>query len=83
MAIPDALNCQELIELVTDYVEGMLSPDDQTRFLSHLDDCTDCHNYLVQIRQTIVLVGSLAEQDIPDDARAQLLRTFRHWKDRA
>jgi len=55
MANPDALSlsCQELIELVTDYVEGTLSPADQARFESHLGVCADCYHYLDQVRQTI------------------------------
>lgn len=80
MANPDALSCQELIELVTDYVEGTLSLADQARFESHLGVCADCHQYLDQMRQTIVLVGALAEQDIPDEAKERLLYTFRSWK---
>ena len=84
MANPDALSlsCQELIELVTDYVEGTLSPADQARFESHLGVCADCHHYLDQMRETILLVGALAEQDIPDEAKEQLLYTFRSWKQR-
>jgi anti-sigma factor RsiW len=82
MANPDALSlsCQELIELVTDYVEGTLSPAGQARFESHLGVCADCHHYLDQMRETILLVGALAEQDIPDEAKEQLLYTFRSWK---
>ena len=82
MANPDALSCQELIELVTDYVEGTLSPADRTRFESHLGVCADCHHYLDQMRETILLVGALAEQDIPDDAKERLLYVFRSWKQR-
>ncbi len=82
MANPDAssLSCQELIELVTDYVEGTLSPADRARFERHLGVCADCDNYLGQMRQTILLVGTIAEEDIPDDAKRQLLRAFRDWK---
>lgn len=82
MAIPDVLSCQELIELVTDYVEGTLSPADRARFERHLGVCADCHHYLDQMRQTILLVGALAEQDIPDDERERLLYVFRDWKQR-
>ena len=82
MAIPDALSCQELIELVTDYVEGTLSPSERARFERHLNACTDCHNYLGQMRWTIQLVGALTEQDLSADARERLLRAFRHWKRR-
>ena len=78
-----SLSCQELVELVTGYVEGTLSPVDQARFESHLGVCADCHNYLDQMRQTILLVGALAEQDIPDEAKERLLHVFRHWKQRA
>jgi anti-sigma factor RsiW len=77
-----SLSCQELIELVTDYVEGTLSPAERARFEQHLGACSDCHHYLDQMRQTILLVGALAEQDIPEDAKQQLLWAFRHWKQR-
>ncbi|HEY1388799.1 MAG TPA: zf-HC2 domain-containing protein [Ktedonobacterales bacterium] len=82
MADPDAssLSCQELVELVTDYVEGTLSPADQARFEGHLGVCADCHHYLGQMRRTILLVGALAERDIPDEAKERLLDTFRDWK---
>jgi anti-sigma factor RsiW len=83
MADPDELSCQELVELVTDYVEGTLSPADQARFESHLGVCADCHHYLGQMRQTILLVGALAEQDIPNDAKERLIYAFRSWKQRA
>ncbi|HEU4784358.1 MAG TPA: zf-HC2 domain-containing protein [Ktedonobacterales bacterium] len=85
MANPNGthLSCQELVELVTDYVEGALSPADQARFESHLGGCADCHQYLGQMRQTILLVGALAERDIPDEAKERLLYAFRAWKQRA
>jgi anti-sigma factor RsiW len=83
MADPDELSCQELVELVTGYVEGTLSLADQARFESHLGVCTDCHHYLDQMRQTILLVGVLAEQDIPNEAKEQLLSSFRSWKQHA
>ena len=85
MADPDAssLSCQELVELVTDYVEGMLSLADQVRFESHLGVCADCHHYLDQMRQTILLVGALAERDISTDAKERLLYAFWFWKQRA
>jgi anti-sigma factor RsiW len=83
MAIPDALSCQELIELVTDYVEGTMSPADRARFERHVDGCADCHTYVDQMRRTIQIVGALVEEDIPDDAKRQLLHVFRAWKQRA
>jgi anti-sigma factor RsiW len=74
------LSCQELVALITDYFEGALSPADRARFEAHLGACSACHAYLGQFQRTIRLVGTLAEDDIPDDAKETLLRNFRTWK---
>lgn len=80
MAIPDQLSCQELIELVTEYLESSLPAAEHARFERHINSCVDCRGYLDQMRRTIQLVGMLCEQDVPADARDHLLRTFRDWK---
>jgi predicted anti-sigma-YlaC factor YlaD len=74
------LTCQELVELVTDYLEGALSAQGRERFDQHLAKCTGCRNYLAQMRHTISSLGRLSEQDIPAQARDDLLAVFRHWK---
>ncbi len=80
MTTPDALSCQELVELVTDYLEGALSPPDQLRFDAHLAQCRGCRNYLEQMRQTIHLIGSLPAEALSSAMRQELLAVFRHWK---
>jgi anti-sigma factor RsiW len=80
MLASDGLSCQELIELVTDYIEDALAPEERARFERHVNSCSDCSAYLTQMRRTIEIVGMLEDRDIPDDARAQLLHTFRTWK---
>jgi anti-sigma factor RsiW len=42
----EQLSCQELVELVTDYLEGALSPVDAARFEDHIGRCTGCAAYL-------------------------------------
>ena len=74
------LICRELVELVTDYLEGSLSAAQRARFEEHLTKCTGCRNYLVQMRQTIKLAGKLTEESIPPQAREDLLGVFRDWK---
>jgi anti-sigma factor RsiW len=74
------LTCQELVELVTDYLEGALSAPERTRFEQHLAKCTGCRNYLAQMRITITSVGQLSEETIPQQARDDLLGVFRNWK---
>ncbi len=78
----DDLTCQELVELVTDYVEGRLSPGERLRFEQHLALCGGCRAYLEQIRITIRALGRLSEQDVEPAAREELLQTFRDWKQR-
>jgi anti-sigma factor RsiW len=76
----DDLPCQELVELVTDYLEGRLAPLDQLRFEAHLAQCRGCRTYLEQMRQTIRALGRLAEESIDTEAKERLLSVFRDWK---
>lgn len=76
----DYLTCQELVEVVTNYLEGALAPIERARFEAHLAICPGCTTYLAQMRQTITLIGSLNEQTIAPQARDQLLTIFRDWK---
>jgi anti-sigma factor RsiW len=79
MAIED-LTCQELVELVTAYIEGTLPPDERARFDAHLVVCPGCVTYLAQMRQTISLLGTLTEASLSPQARDDLLEAFRRWK---
>lgn len=72
--------CQELVELVTDYLEGNLSSRDRRRFEAHIGDCPHCTAYVEQFRETIRLTGRLREEDIQPDAREALLAEFRNWR---
>ena len=74
------LTCQQLVELITDYLEGALSPADNARFQEHLTVCTGCRNYLDQMRRTIDTLGKLREDDLGPVARDDLLELFRDWK---
>jgi len=76
------LTCQELVELVTDYLEGVLSPTDVARFDEHLSGCSGCRNYLQQMGLTILTLGKLTEETIDPEARDELLALFRDWKAR-
>ena len=80
MADVSAMTCKELVELVTEYLEGTLMPVDRERFEAHLGLCPGCQHYLAQIRTTIVLTGSLTENSIPPEARDNLLQWFHDWK---
>jgi predicted anti-sigma-YlaC factor YlaD len=71
--------CQELVEVVTDYLEGALAEIDRRRFEAHLAECDACRDYLGQMRSTIEAVGHIEAAALSDDTRAGLLQTFRGW----
>lgn len=75
------LSCQELVELVTDYVEGTLRRTDRRRFEAHIARCDGCTAYLEQMRETIRLTGRLDVESLPPQAREELLEAFRGWKE--
>jgi predicted anti-sigma-YlaC factor YlaD len=79
MAVQE-LSCRELVELVTDYLEGKLSPTEQARFEAHLSGCSGCRNYLEQMRSTVRMVSKLSEDHLAAESRDELLQRFRHWK---
>ena len=76
----EALSCQELVELVTDYLEGALDARDVRAFEGHLAGCDGCTQYVEQLRTTIRIVGTLTPDDLSRDAEAALLQAFRDWK---
>lgn len=82
MATSDAreLTCNELVELVTDYLEGAMTPANRRRFDEHLESCTSCVTYVEQMRQTIRASGQLSEETIGTQALEALLEHFRKWR---
>ena len=75
----EALSCQELVELVTDYLEGALSPADTARFERHIGGCDGCTLYLDQLRATIRATGTVTLDDLTPEAESALLGAFRDW----
>jgi anti-sigma factor RsiW len=74
------LRCRELVELVTDYLEGSLDRRSRARFDRHISGCPHCTEYLAQMRETIRLTGTLTEEQLDPRARDELLSVFRTWR---
>jgi hypothetical protein len=71
--------CEEMVELVTDYLERSLTWRDRRGFEAHLSGCDHCTEFLQQIRTTIALTGSLADEDLSTIRQSELLTLFRRW----
>lgn len=77
----EPLVCQEVVELVTDYLEGALSRSDRRRFEAHLADCPHCTEYLAQMQATIRLTGRLEPEDLTAEMQDDLGELYRRWRD--
>ena len=74
------LTCQEVVELVTDYLEHALLPEMQARFEGHLEDCPVCTIYIEQVRKTISMLQKLVKEPVFPETKQELLEKFRQWK---
>ena len=74
------LTCREVVELVTDYLEGALSERERADFERHLAGCAGCRAYVEQMRVAIELTGTIDPAEPPSPLREELLAAFRDWK---
>ena len=74
------LDCRDVVEVVTDYLEGDLAPDHRHRFDRHLAACEDCQVYLEQLRTVLRVAGRPTVDAVPPETMAGLLRAFRDWR---
>jgi len=74
------LSCRELVELVTEYLEGSLDGETRVRFDEHVSGCPGCTAYLEQMRQTVRLTGALPPESVSEPEFAELLAAFRDWR---
>lgn len=75
--------CQELVEVVTDYLEGTLPEHDRVRLEAHLAECPYCVDYIAQMRKTILALGKLPTEAVDPAQREALLEAFRGWRNAA
>jgi anti-sigma factor RsiW len=79
----DEMACNELADVVTEYLEGTLGDENRQRLEAHLAECSYCVEYVEQFRETIAATGELTLESIAPERRAELLEAFRGWRDRA
>ena len=80
MAEHEHISCQEVVELVTDYLDRALPADEASLFEQHINFCDGCDWYLHEMRTTISTVGHISEEEVPPETRDKLLTAFREWK---
>jgi anti-sigma factor RsiW len=74
------MSCAELVEVITNYLEGTLPEDDRRRFEAHLEICPYCVTYLEQMQDTIGTLGELKTESLSLERQDELLEAFRGWR---
>jgi predicted anti-sigma-YlaC factor YlaD len=75
------VSCQQVVELVTDYLEGRLDAERCLDVEAHLKLCPPCRVYIDQMRQTIGMLGHVPLETLSDEAKATLMSAFRGESD--
>jgi anti-sigma factor RsiW len=75
-----SMDCNELVELVTAYLDGSLDLEDRARFDTHLLECDGCANYLQQFRTTVDTIGKVSLDELDPMFRSKLMNAFRDWR---
>jgi anti-sigma factor RsiW len=73
--------CREAVELMSDYVDGLLDEGDRARLEDHLAGCPHCSEYLAQIRDVVASAGRVEPEDLPADAVDELVSLYRRWRE--
>jgi anti-sigma factor RsiW len=76
----EPMDCNELVELVTAYLDGALDLDTRARFDVHLTECDGCDNYLQQLRTTVETLGKVGGDELDPAFRDRLMTAFRDWR---
>lgn len=76
-----AIVCRDAVALMTDYIDGALSPTDRARLEAHLAGCPLCTEYLAQLRVTVGALGRVEPDELPEATVDELVALYRRWKD--
>jgi predicted anti-sigma-YlaC factor YlaD len=79
MSTKDELSCQQVVELVTDYLENALLPGMSKRLEEHVAECPGCENYIEQMQLTIDMLRQIARESVFPATKQELLQLFRDW----
>lgn len=71
------MRCDELVGLVTAYLEGTISDADRNRFELHVVECEWCERYVEQTRAVVAALGRLGDEPAERDALTRALTAFR------
>lgn len=72
-------SCQDVVELVTSYLDNAMPTTERLEFERHVAICPPCRAYVSQIRKVVKSAGALHEDELPEHVRASLVAAFKNW----
>jgi anti-sigma factor RsiW len=72
--------CKQVVEVVTDYLEGTMSARERASFEAHLAGCPHCREYLAQMRKTLDVLGRIEAEDLAPEVQDELVSLYRRWR---
>jgi len=79
MSVEASITCQEVVELLSAYLDAELDPLTLERVETHLAGCDGCTMVLEEFRETIRLSGAVTVEQVDETQRRTLLEAFRDW----
>jgi predicted anti-sigma-YlaC factor YlaD len=68
--------CRELLDYVSDYIDGELEASICVEVEAHLASCPNCRIMVDTVRKTITLYHSQTSTDLPSDVQDRLYRVL-------
>jgi anti-sigma factor RsiW len=75
-----SFTCRDVVDLVTEYMDGGLPADQRLAFERHVAICPPCRGYFAQLRKISRTAGGLREDELPEALRSSLITAFRGWR---
>lgn len=66
------LDCDDIRDMSSDYVDDDMPSSVSGRFRRHLDDCTDCNTFVATFRATVMTLRDIPRLGASDDLRARV-----------
>jgi anti-sigma factor RsiW len=77
---PAEIPCQQVVEMISDYLEDALPARERRRLENHLAGCPHCTAYLAQMRETLRLTGRLVPEDLSPQMEQEFSDVYRRWR---
>lgn len=75
----DGLTCAEMVEQITDYLEGVLPPDQIAKFRAHLISCDGCEAYLEQVHTMLRSLRGTPDEVLSPEVESAIIGAFQRW----